>query len=134
MRNFTTTKELYDALICKPDLHSIPELHDNVLTWHLFKNAYILAYCDSYDTCIDIISTEYLNNYLTHWHPDETEMLDHLYSLGKKGNMLVLKKTMLETKVFYVGPVQSYPYPDMRQFHVGKKKWDTGQLIYFKQK
>ena len=134
MRNLTTTKELYDALICKPDLNSIPELHGNALIWRLFKNAYVHACCDSYDTCIDIISTEYLNSYLMHWHPDESEMLDQLYSMGKNGNMLVLKKTILETKVFYIGPLQTYPYSDMRQFHIGKKRWDTGQLIYLEQK
>ena len=134
MRITITTKDLYNGLRFRTDLHSIPEIHGNELIWRLYKNAYVRAYCDSYDTCIEIISTEYFNNNLIHWHPDEGEMFKELYSLGKKGNMLVLKKSLFGTSVFFNGPLEEYPFSDKREFHLGKKKWDGGKLIYLEQK
>lgn len=134
MRNTLTSKDLYNALRFRTDLHSIPEIHGNELIWYLYKNAYVRAYCDDYDACIEIISTEYFNNNLFHWHPDEDEMFQELYSLGKKENMLVLKRALYGTSVFFKGPVEEYPFPDKRGFHFGKKKWDGGQLIYLEQK
>ncbi len=84
MRNSKTTQELYEKLLEMPDLHSIPELDGEILIWKLYENAYVRAYCDSYDTCIDIISNSILIGSLTHWHPDEDDMFVQLYSLGKK--------------------------------------------------
>ena len=68
-----------------PDLHSEPELYDEILIWKLYKNAYVRAYCDHYDTCIDIISNSPFEGAIVHWHPEEDEMLNQLYFLGKKG-------------------------------------------------
>ena len=134
MKNSKTTKELYEKLLEMPDLHSTPELNGEILIWKLYKNAYVQAYCDSFDTCIDIISNSTLVGSLTHWHPDEDDMFDELYSLGKKGNMLVLKKSLLGTSVFYSGPSETSPLTDRRSLHFGKKKWDGGQLVYLEQK
>jgi len=129
-----TTQELYDALIGKPDLHSYPMLHDNILVWHLYKIAYIQAFCNNGDTSIDIIGNSVFTGSVMHWHPDEEDMLDELYNLGKAGNMLVLKKSLFGTSVFYSGPSETFPLTDRRSLHFGKKKWDGGQLIYFEQK
>ena len=134
MRNVKTTKELYAKLIEMPNLHSIPELNGEVLIWKLYKDAYVRAYCDSYDTCIDIISNSVFTGSLIHWHPDEDDMLDELYTLGKKGNMLVLKKALLGTSIFHSGPSESFPLADRMPLHFGKKKWDGGQLVYLEQR
>ena len=127
MRNSKTTKELYDQIIQMADIHSKPELNGEILIWKLYENAYVRAYCDSYDTCIDIIGKF---GSLTHWHPDEDEMFNELYSLGKKGNVLVIKEFVfgiLGTGVFYIGT------PDKYQF-TKKKKWYWGKLTYLEQK
>ena len=129
-----TTKELYDAIICKPDLHSHPVLHDNILVWHLYKNAYVQAFCHDGDTSIDIIGNSIFSGSIMHWHPNEDDMISELYALGKKGNMLVLKKSLFGTSVFYSGPVETFPITDRRSLHFGKKKWDGGQLVYLEQK
>ena len=129
-----TTKELYDAIICKPDLHSHPVLHDNILVWHLYKNAYVQAFCNNGDTSIDIIGDSMFAASFMHWNPDEDDMISELYTLGKKGNMLVLKKSLFGTSIFYSGPSESFPLPDKRELHFGKKKWDGGQLVYLEQK
>ena len=129
-----TTKELYDAIICKPDLHSHPVLHDNILVWHLYKNANVQAFCNNGDTSIDILGDSMFADSFMHWHPDEDDMISELYTLGKKGNMLVLKKSLFGTSIFYSGPSESFPLPDKRELHFGKKKWDGGQLVYLEQK
>ena len=130
MRNSKTTKELYKKLLEMPDLHSAPELDGEILIWKLYKNAYIRAYCDNYDTCIDIISNFTLVGSLTHWHPDEDDMFDELYSLGKKGNILVVKKYLfgiLGDGVFYMGEPNKYRFNK-------NKKWHWGKLTYLEQK
>ena len=109
-----TTKEIYAHLIQKTDLHSQPELHDEILIWHLYENAYVQAFCDNEDTSIDIIGNSVFVGSITHWHPDEDDMTDELYTLGKKGNILVLKKSMVGTSVFYSGPSETFPLTDRR--------------------
>jgi hypothetical protein len=71
---------------------------------------------------------------MMHWHPDADDMIDELYTLGKKGNMLVLKKSLWGTSVFYSGPSENFPLSDKIPIHFGKKKWDGGQLVYLEQK
>ena len=63
-------------------------------------------------------------------HSNEDDMFDELYSLGKKGNILVLKQYlfgMLGDGVFYMSE------PD--KYHFDKnKKWHWGKLTYLEQK
>ena len=127
MRNTITTQELYKKLLQMPNLHSAPELDGEKLIWKLYRNAYVHAYCDSYDTYIGIVSTS-LSCPSTHWHPDEEDMFDELYSLGKKGNILVLKSFLMGmgTGVFYLGEPEKYRFNR-------KKKWHWGKLTYLEQ-
>ena len=128
-----TTEELYDAIICNPDLHSIPKLYDNSLIWHLYKNAYIHACCNGADSFIEFFSGDGFTGSLMRQRLDEDEMLNELCALGKKGNMLVLKKSLFGTSVFYSGPSETFPLTDRKSLHFGKKKWDGGQLVYLEQ-
>ena len=128
-----TTQELYNAIICKSDLHSIPQIHDNILIWPLYKNAYVQAFCNEGDTSIDIVSNSVFSGSMIHWHPDQADMIDELYNLGKKGNMLVLKKSLLGTSIFYSGQADRFPLDDKSPLHFGKKKWSGGQLVYLEQ-
>jgi len=129
-----TTKELFDAILRKPDLHSVPQLFDHILIWRLYENAYIQAFCNDGDTSIDVMGDSLLTGSVMHWHPDEEDMVDQLYALGKKGNLLVLKKTLLGTSVFYSGPSEDFPLTEKTPLHLGRKKLDGGRLIYFEQK
>lgn len=129
-----TTKEIYDAIIGKPCLHSTPELYDNILVWYLYENAYVQAFCNNGDSSIEIVSDSIWTGSIMHWHPDEEDMVDELYTLGKKGNMLVLKKTLLGTGIIYSGPSEHYLSAGKAPLHFGQKKWDSGQLICLRQK
>lgn len=129
-----TTKELYNAIISNPDLHSLPKLFDNSLIWHLYKNAYVHARCNGADSYIEIFGGDGFSGSLMRQRLAEDEMLNELYTLGKKGNMLVLKKSLFGSSVFYSGPSEAFPLADRRSLHFGKKKWDGGQLVYLEQK
>lgn len=129
-----TAKEVYAALIRKTDLHSVPKVYDNSLIWHLYKNGYIHACCNGEDSVIEIFCGDGFTGSLLRQRLHEEEMVGELYALGKKGNMLVLKRSLFGTSVFYAGPAESDPLPDRRPFWIGKKKGDGGQLIYLEQK
>ena len=127
-------KELYELLIQMPDLHSVPTLNYNVLYWNLFKGAYVRAYFDGKEFYIEIVGTALSNSGSVRWLADKNSMLQELYSLGKKGNMCVIKKTLLGSSVFYMGNPSQYPLPDRRSWDFGKKKYEFGTLIYLEQK
>jgi hypothetical protein len=124
-----TAKEIYDALLRKPDLSSMPELHGDLLVWHLFQDAYIEAACHHGDATFTIIGTAPWTPTLYHDHPTEAELADRLYAMGKRGNQVVLKRSLLSTQIFYIGPSEASPLSGGYPFHFGKQKWDSGQLI-----
>ena len=127
-------KELYDILIQMPDLHSTPTFNGNILYWNLFKDAYVRAYCNDKDFYIEIVGVSLSNSGSVRWLTDQNSMLLELYSLGKKGNMCVIKKTLFGSRVFYMGNPSQYPLSDRRGWDLGKKKYDFGTLIYLEQK
>ena len=126
--------ELYEVLIQLPDLHSSPTFNGNILYWDLFKDAYIRASCNNKDFYIEIVGVALSNSGSVRWLTDKNSMLQELYFLGKKGNMCVIKKTLLGSRVFYMGNPSLYPLPDRRTWDFGKKKYDFGTLIYLEQK
>ena len=131
---WNSTQQLHDALIQMPDLHSFPTFNGNTLYWDLYKDAYIRAYCNEKDFYIEIVGVALSNSGSVRWLTDKNSMLQELYSLGKKGNMCVIKKTLLGSSVFYMGDPSKYPLTDRRTWDFGKKKYDFGTLIYLEQK
>lgn len=129
-----TTQELYQELLSKDDLHSVPELYDDILVWHLFKDAYIQAYCRHGDTCLDIVSESIYTGILMHSHPAEDQMLMDLYAFGKQGNMVVLEKSVLATNISYVGPSNQCPFDGRIPFRLGRWFYPSKHFIYLEQK
>ena len=127
-------QQLHDALMQMPDLHSSPTFNGNVLYWDLYKDAYVRAYCNDKDFYIEIVGIALSNSGSVRWLADKNSMLQELYSLGKEGNMCVIKKTLYGSSVFYMGSPSQYPFPDRRNWDFGKKKYDFGTLIYLEQK
>ena len=131
---WNSIKEVYEILIQMPDLHSVPTFNGNVLYWDLYKDAYLRAYSKEEDFYIEIIGISISNSGSVHWLADKNSMLQELYSLGKKGNMSVIKKTLLGSSVFYMGNPSQYPLSNRRGWDFGKKKYDFGTLVYLEQK
>lgn len=120
-------QELYKMLISTDGLHSFPEIKNDFITWELYDNVRVEASIDEYDTIIDIINKNILYGSYMHWHPDVEEMYEELYNIGKKGNVLVLRKSLFGTQIYYLGEPEKYRFNK-------NKKWHWGKLIYLEQK
>lgn len=122
----SNSKELYNMLVNAAGLHSLPQLKDDVITWELYKNAYVKASISEYDTIIEVLHKRLVSSSI-HWHPDLEEMYEELYNLGKKGTVLVLRKSIYGTQIYYIGEPEKYRFSPA-------KKWHWGKLIYLEQK
>lgn len=121
------TQELYKMLINTDGLHSLPKIKNDTIIWELYDNVCVEASISEYDTIIDVIHKNALHGSYVHWHPDIEEIYEELYNMGKKGNILVLRKLLFGTQVYYLGT------PDKYSFNK-HKKWHWGKLIYLEQK
>ena len=126
-----TTQELYDALLAQPDLHSLPQMQGDLLVWQLYKEADVHIFCNGSIT-IEIVGHNLLT--IARWQLGEEGVIDQLCTFGKRGNLLVLKKSLYGTQLFYTGPADDFPQIHKPPLHWGSKKWDGGQLIYLEQK
>lgn len=121
------SQELYKMLINTEGLHSLPQIKDDVITWELYDNIRVEASISEYDTIVDILRKNVLHGSYMHWHPDIEEIYEELYNIGKKGNILVLRKWLSGTEIFYLGSPDKYRFSK-------SKKWHWGKLIYLEQK
>lgn len=123
----TNSQELHKMLLNTPGLHSFPQLKDDVITWDLYDKVYVQTSISEHDTIIDILHRNAFFGSYMHWHPDHEEIYEELLALGKKGNILVLRKFLNGTETYYVGKPDEYRFS-------AKKKWHWGKLIYLEQK
>ena len=123
----SNSQELYKMLINTEGLHSLPKIKNDVITWELYDNIFVEASISEYDTIIDILRKNVLHGSYMHWHPDVEEMYEELYNIGKKGNILVLRKLFTGTEIYYLGAPDKYRFDK-------NKKWQWGKLIYLEQK
>lgn len=130
----STLSGLYDQLLAMPGLHSMPELEGDALIWRLYGDAYVYVYSDGQDVCIDFVSDRVYGGSLYHWHPDHEDLLEILYTLGKKGNIVVIGKSLLATQLLYMGAPEGCPLPNRRGWHWGTKKWAGGRRICLEQR
>ena len=121
------SQELYKMLIHTEGLHSFPKIENDTIIWELYNNICVEASISEYDTIIDIVNKNMLHGSYMHWHPDVEEMYEELYNLGKKDNILVLRKSLSGTQVYYLGSPEKYYFNK-------NKKWHWGKLIYLEQK
>lgn len=113
-----TTAELYERLAANPDLRGEIALEDDLIIWRV-TSALTLDIAVSYkDTYVGV------NGALHHWHPDEDDIYDDLCAIGKRGNILVIRKTLASSEVFYSGAASEYRFSP-------NKKWHWGRLYYF---
>ena len=58
---------------------------------------------------------------ITHWHPEDDEILDDICLIGTKGNVTVVHDGLLVKTVLYSGPRDACPV---------KRKWLFGKYYY----
>lgn len=123
----TTSQELYQILAETPGLHSLPKFENDTLIWELYDKATVEASIIKNSTIIELLGNNFFRTAYTHWHPNPEAIYGELRELGKKGHILVLRKTLLGTETYYYGDPNGYTLPK-------KKKWHWGRLIYLEQR
>lgn len=123
----TNSRELYEMLIRTDGLHSLPQIENDVITWDLYKDVYVEASITEFDIIIDIVHKNAFYGSLTHYHPDDEEIYDDLRTMGEKGNILVIRKSLAGAEVYYIGKPEKYRFSPTKKRHFGK-------LIYLEQK
>jgi len=125
--------QLYQGLSETPGLHSVPQLDGQLLFWKLYKDASVFIQCSDDTAYIEIVSDQLFQGTFMRWTLPEEQALRQLQALGKRGHMLVIKKSLYATEVFYLGVPEQFPLPEQHPFYTGRKKWDSGRLIYLEQ-
>ena len=120
------TKELYEMLLNTQNLHSLPTLNNDELVWELYDKVTVKASIIQNSTMIEILRNNPFQTSLMHWHPTPETMYEELCQLGRKGHILVLRKTLFGTQTFYYGHPGGCELPKRMKHH-----W--GRIIYLEQ-
>ncbi|NLB61800.1 MAG: hypothetical protein GX802_05205 [Clostridiales bacterium] len=114
-----TTEELYIQL-CKTEglRGDISLTEEGSIVWNLNKNLTRDVFLDETDRYIGI--NKGLHH---HWHPQAEDIYTELCELGKAGNVLVVRESIIGTQLFYCGPAEEYRFSP-------KTKWYWGRLYY----
>ena len=94
---------------------------DNII-WDLYDGIQINICVDPSDCCIGISKkrSNMIMSEITHWHPTIFEIYDTVCKLGKRGNILLIRKFILGDAVLYIGCKENCPYKEKERYFAGK--------------
>ncbi len=120
--------ELYDMMLQTPDLCGKFGFSEDkrFIVWDLFENIRLEIGMDFREGYISIQRLLFgkIESGITHWHPSKFEIYDDVCSIGKRGNVLVLRSRWFGDSMLYSGSKEECPYsPD--------KKYLFGKYYYF---
>ena len=93
-----------------PDLYGSLRLTGDCIEWQVHSDLLLSIAIDGDEGYIDV------NRGLFHWHPSTEDVWDELLRIGKRGNVLIIRKTPLHTELYYSGPKENCPAPKRRCF------------------
>ena len=106
----TNARELYDLLMQTPDLCGKLTLEsEGNLRWDLWEGYHLSISIYKGHGYISLDKNGFLNQSMTHWHPEPEEILEELLSIGRKGNLLVIRRGWLWEAVAFMGPEEECP-------------------------
>ncbi len=102
---------------------------DNII-WNLYDGIQIKIGVDPSDCYIGVRkkSSSLITSEITHWHPTIFEIYDTVCKLGKRGNILLIRKFMLGDSVLYIGRKQICPYKEKERYYF------AGKMYFFEAK
>ena len=120
MRIPQSSADLYDMMCATPDLCGEFDLTEDgeSIRWRVREDIQItLGY--------GYISAERLllgkiESGITHWHPTPFEMYDEVCKIGRRGNVLVLRRRVGSGAVLYSGRKEDCPYQPDKKVLLGK--------------
>ena len=106
----TTTRELYELLLQAPGLCGRLTLEsEGNLRWDLWEGYHLAISIYKGHGHISLDKNGFFNCSVTHWHPEPEEILEELLSIGKTGNLLVIRRSLLGEAVAHMGPEEECP-------------------------
>ena len=118
------SKELYEMMLQTPDLCGTFELAENGenIVWDLYENIRIEISVDSCDCYLEVskLSLGKIAGEITHWHPTVFEIYDEACSIGKRGNVTVLRSNFMSGILMYSGSKADCPYAPDKKYLFGK--------------
>ena len=118
------SKELYEMMLQTPNLCGSFELTDDgeKIMWHLYENILIEINVDSQACYFGVSKLLFgkIESGITHWHPSIFEIYDEVYSIGKRGNVMVLRSTVGCGALMYSGSKADCPYSPDKKYLLGK--------------
>lgn len=107
-------KELFDMMKEIPNLCGEFYITENGnIEWNLYDPYKVEIYIEEDECCLDIAG-------LMHWHPTLFELYDEIASLGKKGNVLVIRTFLTSAILLYEGNQEDCPYNEDSKVLLGK--------------
>ena len=119
----TSTEELLDMMKQNPDLCG--EYHvadDGHIVWDLYNSIQIDIGVDVGDCYLSVSRKAFgkIESGITHWHPTNFEIYGEVCKMGKRGNVLVIRTSLLGADVLYIGDLENCPYKKRRMQLFGK--------------
>lgn len=118
----TDEKELYDMMGLTPGLCGTYRIaEDNTLIWDLYDKAELHIGVHPMDCTISVHrkGVSKFRNEITHWHCDIYSVYDEICTLGKPGNVLVIRSSLLGEST-YQGSREECPYKENRNTLFGR--------------
>lgn len=118
------SKELYEMMLQTPNLCGSFELTDDgkKIMWHLYENIKIEIGVDPHACYFDVSKWLFgkIESGITHWHPSNFEIYDEVCSIGKRGNVMVLRSTAISGSLMFYGSKADCPYSPDKKHSLGK--------------
>jgi len=117
------SKELYEMMLQTPDLCGTFELAEDGgnIIWSLHENIRIEIGVDPRDCYLGVSKLlGKVERGITHWHPTIFEIYDEVCSIGKRGNVMVLRSTASSGTLMYSGSKANCPYTPDKKYLFGK--------------
>lgn len=118
------SKELYEMMLQTPNLCGTFELTDDgeEIMWHLYENILIEIGVDPQACFFGVSKWSFgkIKSGITHWHPTIFEIYDDVCSVGKRGNVMVLRSTASSGTLMYSGSKEDCPYAPDKKYLFGK--------------
>ena len=112
----TNARELHDLLVQIPDLCGTFTIeNENCLRWDLWEDYCLSVGVNRREACVALEKASRFRWQITHWHTDNDDILEELMSIGKKGNLLVVRQGWLWESVVHMGPEEECPKQALRK-------------------
>ena len=131
-----SSEELFEMIENTPNLCGLFEHNENteIVYWKPFVdntakftdicNRIVISIDFDYEECLITVSKQLFKGKsdlpITHLDTTEYEIYDKVCNIGKRGNVLVIRKLLFYDKILYIGPKKDCPYSEDKKYLFGE--------------